>query len=111
VGARELKLANIMKQAQQMQAKMSEMQESLSNYEVSGESGAGLVQAMVSGKGELKSIKISPEAMDPSDPTLLEDLVIAAVADARSKAEVYMQEKMQEMTGGMGLPEGFKLPF
>ncbi len=49
--------------------------------------------------------------MDPSDPTLLEDLVVAAVSDARGKAETYMQEKMQEMTGGMGLPEGFKLPF
>jgi DNA-binding YbaB/EbfC family protein len=106
-----LKLANIMKQAQQMQAKMTEMQENLANFETSGESGAGLVKATVSGKGELKSIKISPDAMDPNDPTLLEDLVVAAVSDARGKAEAYMQEKMQEMTGGLGLPEGFKLPF
>lgn len=106
-----MKLGNLMKQAQEMQAKMAEMQESLAAYEADGESGAGLVKATVSGKGELKSLSISPEAMDPSDPTLLEDLVIAAFADAKGKAEAYMQEKMQDMTGGLGLPPGFKLPF
>lgn len=106
-----MKLGNLMKQAQEMQAKMAEMQESLSAYEASGESGAGLVKAVVSGKGDLRSIQISPDAMDPTDPTLLEDLVVAAVGDAKAKAEAYMQEKMQEMTGGLGLPPGFKLPF
>lgn len=106
-----MKLGNILKQAQEMQSKMAEMQESLAAYEADGESGAGLVKATVSGKGELKALKISPEAMDPSDPTLTEDLVIAAFADAKGKAEAYMQEKMQEMTGGLGLPPGFKLPF
>jgi len=106
-----LKLGNIMKQAQEMQAKMAEMQESLAAYEADGEAGAGLVRATVSGKGELKSLKISPQAMDPEDPTLLEDLVIAAFADAKGKAEAYSQERMQEVTGGLGLPAGFKLPF
>jgi len=100
-----------MKQAQEMQAKMAELQESLSAYEASGASGAGLVEATVTGKGELIGLKIAPEAMDPNDPTLLEDLIIAAVGDAKHKAEAYMQEKMQEMTGGLGLPAGFKLPF
>lgn len=106
-----MKLGNIMKQAQEMQAKMAEVQETLAAYEAEGESGAGLVQATVSGKGELKALKISPQAMDPEDPTLLEDLVIAAFADAKGKAEAYMQEQMQEVTGGLGLPGGFKLPF
>lgn len=100
-----------MKQAQEMQAKMAELQESLSAYEAEGESGAGLVTARVSGKGDLRAIKIAPEAMDPSDPTLLEDLIVAAVGDAKGKAEAYTQEKMQELTGGLGLPQGFKLPF
>ncbi|MGZ0189611.1 MAG: YbaB/EbfC family nucleoid-associated protein [Alphaproteobacteria bacterium] len=106
-----MKLGNIMKQAQEMQAKMAEMQENLSTYEVNGESGAGLVKTVVTGKGELIAISISPEAMDPADPTLLEDLIIAAVGDAKSKADAHMQEKMSEMTGGLGLPAGFKLPF
>jgi len=106
-----LKLGNLMKQAQEMQAKMAELQENLSTHEEHGESGAGLVKAVVTGKGELIGLTISPDAMDPSDPTLLEDLVIAAVGDAKVKAEAYMQEKMQEMTGGLGLPGGFKLPF
>lgn len=106
-----MKLGNIMKQAQEMQAKMAEMQESLATFEADGEAGAGLVRATVSGKGELKSLKISPQAMDPEDPTLLEDLVIAAFADAKAKAEAYSQEKMQDVTGGLGLPAGFKLPF
>ena len=106
-----MKLGNILKQAQEMQSKMAEMQESLAAYEADGESGAGLVKATVSGKGELKALSIDPQAMDPADPTLLEDLVMAAFADAKGKAEAYMQEKMQEMTGGLGLPPGFKLPF
>ena len=106
-----MKLGNLMKQAQEMQVKMAELQESLSAYQAHGESGAGLVQATVTGKSDLIALKISPQAMDPNDPTLLEDLVIAAVADAKGKAEAYMQEKMQGLTGGLGLPAGFKLPF
>lgn len=106
-----MKLGNILKQAQEMQGKMAELQESLSAYETTGESGAGMVRAVVNGKGDLKGLTIDPQAMDPSDPTLLEDLVVAAVADAKSKAEVYMQEKMREATGGLELPAGMKLPF
>lgn len=106
-----MKLGNLMKQAQEMQAKMAELQESLAAFEATGESGAGLVVATVTGKGELTGLKISPQAMDPNDPTLLEDLVIAAVADGKGKAEAYSQEKMQELTGGLGLPAGIKLPF
>jgi DNA-binding YbaB/EbfC family protein len=100
-----------MKQAQEMQAKMAELQESLAAYEADGESGAGLVKAKVSGKGELINLSISPDAMDPTDPTLLEDLVVAAVNDAKAKAEAYSQAEMQKLTGGLSLPDGIKLPF
>ena len=106
-----MKLGNLMKQAQEMQAKMAEMQESLEAFEADGESGAGLVKAKVTGKGALTALTIAPEAMDPSDPTLLEDLIIAAVADAKGKAEAHAQEQMQSLTGGLSLPPGMKLPF
>lgn len=100
-----------MKQAQEMQSKMAELQEDLAAFEADGESGAGLVKASVTGKGVLKTLSISPDAMDPSDPTLLEDLVIAAVNDAKAKAEAHSQAEMQKLTGGLSLPEGMKLPF
>ena len=104
-------LGNLMKQAQEMQAKMADLQKGLADYEAAGESGAGLVKATVTGKGVLKSLSISPDAMDPADPTLLEDLVIAAVNDAKAKAEEYSQAEIQKLTGGPSLPDGIKLPF
>ena len=104
-------LGNLMKQAQEMQAKMADLQKGLADYEAAGESGAGLVKATVTGKGVLKSLSISPDAMDPADPTLLEDLVIAAVNDAKAKAEEYSQAEIQKLTGGLSLPDGIKLPF
>ncbi len=104
-------LGNLMKQAQQMQAKMAEMQERLATIEVTGASGGGLVQATLTGKGELRRIKIDPSLVDPKEVEVLEDLVVAAVNDARAKADASSAEEMKKLTGGLNLPAGMKLPF
>ena len=104
-------LGGLMKQAQQMQARMQEMQAKLDATEMSGESGAGLVRVTLSGKGELKAIKIDPKLADPVDMDMLEDLILAAHRDAKGKIEAMMASEMQNLTGGMSLPPGFKLPF
>jgi DNA-binding YbaB/EbfC family protein len=107
-------LGNLMKQAQQMQAKMAEMQEKLAAMEVQGAAGGGMVQATVSGKGEVKRVKIDKSIVDPNDVEMLEDLIVAAINDARGKVDALAAEEMQKLTGGLGLPSmpgGFKLPF
>jgi len=104
-------LAGLMKQAQQMQSKMAEMQESLQSLEVTGEAGAGLVRVTLNGKSEMKSIKIDPKMVDPADTEMLEDLILAAHRDAKSKAEAASAAEMQKVTGGLQLPPGMKLPF
>ena len=104
-------LGNMLKQAQSMQTRMAEIQEELQTVEVSGQSGAGLVQATVSGKGELRSLKLDPAVVDKDDIGVLEDLIVAAVNDARAKAEDVSREKMAALTAGLPLPPGFKLPF
>jgi DNA-binding YbaB/EbfC family protein len=104
-------LGNLMKQAQQMQAKMAEMQERLAAAEVEGASGGGLVRATVSGKGEVKRLKIEPSLVDPKEVEVLEDLVVAAINDARGKVDAMAAEEMKQMTGGLNLPPGMKLPF
>lgn len=104
-------LGNLMKQASAMQQKMAEMQEKLAQIEVEGSAGGGMVKAFVNGKGELKRVKLEAGVVDPSDPTMLEDLIVAAYADARGKADAAMQEETQKLMGGLGLPPGFKLPF
>jgi DNA-binding YbaB/EbfC family protein len=110
-------LGNLMKQAQAMQQKMAEMQERLGQIEVDGQAGGGMVRATVTGKGELKRIRIEPRVVDPSDIGMLEDLIVAACNDARVKAEAMTAEETQKMMGGLGLPPGlglpggFKLPF
>ena len=101
----------MMKQAQEMQAKMAEMQEHLASLEVTGSSGGGMVQVTLSGKTEARKVKIDPSLMNPDDTEVLEDLLVAAFNDAKSKAEALMAEKMSELTGGLQLPPGFKLPF
>lgn len=101
----------MMKQAQQLQQKMAELQERLNLVEMTGASGAGLVQVTVNGKGELRGLKIDPSLVDPAEVEVLEDLIIAAFNDAKGKVEAHMSEEMGKMTGGMGLPAGFKLPF
>ncbi len=103
-------LSNMLKQAQGMQTRMAEMQERLAAMEISGQAGAGMVQATVSGKGEVKRLKIDPSLVDPKEIEVLEDLVVAAMNDARGKIEAAMAEEMQKVTGGMQLPAGLKLP-
>jgi nucleoid-associated protein EbfC len=104
-------LAGLMKQAQQMQSKMQEMQAKLEALEITGEAGAGLVKVTLNGKNDLKKIKIDPKFIDPADAEMLEDLILAAHRDARTKIEAASAEEMQKVTGGMQLPPGLKLPF
>jgi DNA-binding YbaB/EbfC family protein len=104
-------LGQMMKQAQQMQSKMAEMQQSLGAAEISGASGGGMVSATLNGKGELRRVKIDPTLVDPENVEMLEDLVVAAYTDAKAKVETFAAEEMSKLTGGLELPEGFKLPF
>ncbi|WP_422368889.1 YbaB/EbfC family nucleoid-associated protein [Pelagibius sp.] len=104
-------LGQMMKQAQEMQAKMSEMQEKMAELEVSGQAGAGMVKATLNGKSELRGLKIDPSLVDPNDVEVLEDLIVAAVNDAKVKVEARVAEEMQKVTGGLSLPPGMKLPF
>ena len=104
-------LGQMMKQAQQMQAKMAELQEQLAAAEMTGVSGGGMVQVTMNGKGELRGVKIDPALVDPKDIEVLEDLIVAAAQDAKSKVEAYVAEQMQKLTGGLSLPPGVSLPF
>lgn len=104
-------LMGMMKQAQELQSKMAKFQENLGNLLVEGRSGGGLVTVTLSGKGELKGLKIDPSLFKEDDVEVLEDLIIAAHADAKLKAEAEANAKMQEMTAGLPLPPGMKLPF
>jgi DNA-binding YbaB/EbfC family protein len=104
-------LGNLMKQAQQMQSKMAEMQAKLGDLEVTGAAGGGMLKVTLNGKFELKAIKIDKALADPDDVEVLEDLIVAAFNDAKVKAEAAMQEEMAKVTGGLNLPAGIKLPF
>ena len=104
-------LAGLMKQAQQIQSKMQEMQEQLTHLELSGEAGAGLVRVTLNGKGEMRSLTIDPKVVDPSDTEMLQDLIVAAHRAAREKIDAASQTEMQKVTGGLQLPPGMKLPF
>lgn len=104
-------LGNLMKQAQAMQSKMQEFQENLKHERITGTAGAGLVEVTLDGKGEMKALKIDPSLLDGEDPTMLEDLLLAAHNDALRRKEEYVAEKMREMTGGIELPGGMQLPF
>lgn len=104
-------LAQMMKQAQQMQSKMAEMQAELERQEIGGQSGGGMVRVTLNGKGEMRGIKIDPALVQPDDVEVLEDLIIAATNDAKAKVEAHMAEEMQKLTGGLSLPPGMKLPF
>ncbi len=103
-------LAQMMKQAQEMQAKMAELQEQLARTEVTGAAGGGMVQVTLNGKGEMRAVKIDPVLVDPDEVEVLEDLIVAATNDAKAKAEAKVAEKMRELTGGLNLPPGFSLP-
>ncbi|HEX6120366.1 MAG TPA: YbaB/EbfC family nucleoid-associated protein [Dongiaceae bacterium] len=104
-------LSQMLKQAQEMQSKMAEMQAALADIEIVGQSGGGFVAVTVNGKGELKRVKIDPKLVDPSEVAVLEDLIVAAARDAKAKADAAVQEQMAKLTGGLQLPPGFKLPF
>ncbi|MDD9728176.1 YbaB/EbfC family nucleoid-associated protein [Roseovarius sp. SK2] len=104
-------MSKMMKAAQEMQTKMADLQEEMHNITVTGESGAGLVKAVCSAKGELKSLDIDPSIFNSDDKEVVEDLILAAIKDAQAKANEKAQEEMGKLTEGMGLPEGMKLPF
>ncbi len=103
-------LGQMMKQAQEMQAKMAEVQEQLARTEVTGAAGGGMVQVTLNGKGEMRAVTIDPALVDPNEVGVLEDLIVAAPNDAQAKAEAKVAEKMRELTGGLSLPPGFSLP-
>jgi DNA-binding YbaB/EbfC family protein len=99
----------LMKQATELKSKMEAMQAELDQIEVAGASGGGLVTVSLSGKGEMKGVKIDDSLMKPQDKEVVEDLIVAAHADARRKAETLLQEKMKSVAGGLPLPPGMKL--
>jgi nucleoid-associated protein EbfC len=99
----------MMKQAAQLQTKMQEMQAELDSITVEGAAGGGLVSVTLSAKGELKGVRIDPSLIKPEEKEIVEDLIVAAHADARRKAEAVLQDKMKGLTGGLPLPPGMKL--
>jgi len=104
-------LNEIMKQAGQMQAKMQEMQEKLADIEATGEAGAGMVKVVLNGKGYAKAVAIERSLVKEDDAEILEDLIAAAINDAKSKLEKETEAHMKKMTAGLPLPPGMKLPF
>src|SRR6266702_8871234 len=100
---------SLMKQAAQLQSKMQAMQAELDQIEVEGTAGGGMVSVTLSAKGDLKGVKVDDSLLKPAEKEILEDLIVAAHADARRKAEVVMQEKMKAVTGGLPLPPGLGL--
>ncbi|MDZ4723416.1 MAG: YbaB/EbfC family nucleoid-associated protein [candidate division Zixibacteria bacterium] len=103
-------LGDMMKQVQKMQAKMAEMQEQLDITQVEGTSGGGMVKVITNGKNDLLSITIDPEVVNKDDVEMLQDLILAAVNQARAKAQELQSEQMSSITGGLNIP-GLKLPF
>ncbi len=104
-------MAGMMKKAKEMQAKMAEMQDGLENITVTGESGAGLVKATATAKGELTALDIDPSIFNPDEKEVVEDLILAAIKDAQTKASDRSQEEMRKITEELGLPADMKLPF
>ena len=103
-------LGKIMKQAKELQDRMSEIQSELAAMDVEGTSGGGLIVAVMNGKGELKRLKIDPSLLKENDAEILEDLIVAAHNDAKKKAETRSAEEMAKLTGGISLPPGLKFP-
>ncbi|GAA6201979.1 YbaB/EbfC family nucleoid-associated protein [Aquicoccus sp. SU-CL01552] len=104
-------MAKMMKSAQELQTKMAQMQDDLANLSVTGESGAGLVKATATAKGELTALDIDPSIFNGDDKEVVEDLILAAIKDAQTKAAEKAQQEMAALTEGMGLPKDIKLPF
>lgn len=104
-------LGQLMKQAQEMQSKMAEMQQRLADVEITGSAAAGMVTVVLNGKGEMRKITIDPSLIVPAEAEVLEDLIVAAQNDARARVDAFMQEETSKMMGGVELPPGFKMPF
>lgn len=102
-------IMGMMKQFQDMQARMQQMQQELADMEVSGQSGAGMVRVTLNGKGEMRGIKIDPSLMKAEEAEILEDLIVTAVQDAKIKADETAQDKMKDIAGGLPIPSGLKL--
>lgn len=107
----DMDIGEIMKQAGQMQAKIKELQEKLAAMEVTGESGGGMVKIVMNGKGYAKAVAIERDLLKEDEGEILEDLIAAAINDAKANLETKSQEKMKELTAGLPLPPGMKLPF
>ena len=104
-------LMGLLSKTKEMQAKMAEMQEQMETLTANGTSGGGVVTVTMSGKGALTGLKIDPSVFADHDAEILEDLIVAAHADAKGKIETIMAEKTKEMTAGLPIPPGMKLPF
>ncbi|MBJ3784676.1 YbaB/EbfC family nucleoid-associated protein [Devosia sediminis] len=104
-------IMGMMKAAGEMKAKMETMQAELAELVVEGRSGGGMVSVSLSGKGDMRGIKIDPSLLKPEDAEVVEDLIIAAYSDAKAKSEAEAQRKMAEVTAGLPIPPGMKLPF
>jgi nucleoid-associated protein EbfC len=104
-------LGQMMKQIQGMQTQMAEMQATLEKLEMMGQSGGGMVSVILNGKGEMRRVKIDPSLLLPAEVEVLEDLILAAAKDAKSKVEQHVAGEMAKLTGGLPLPPGMKLPF
>ena len=104
-------MGKMMKAAQEMQGKMEQLQEDLASITVTGESGAGLVKATATAKGELTALDIDPSIFNPDEKEVVEDLILAAIKDAQQKAQEKSAEEMRKLTEGLGLPADMKLPF
>ncbi|GAA3862103.1 YbaB/EbfC family nucleoid-associated protein [Celeribacter arenosi] len=104
-------MAGMMKKAKDMQDQMAELQERFDQITVTGESGAGLVKATATAKGQLTGLDIDPSIFQPDEKEVVEDLILAAIKDAQTKAQERAQSEMQKLTEGLGLPADFKMPF
>jgi nucleoid-associated protein EbfC len=104
-------IMGMMKKAQAMQAKLQDVQDELGKLDVEGQSGGGLVRVALSAKGEMRSVRIDASLLTPADREMVEDLIVAAHSDAKKKADALAADKMREVTAGLPLPPGMKLPF
>ena len=104
-------LSEMMKQAQNLQNRMQELQSRLALVEITGKAGAGMVEVTLNGKGEMRGLKLDPSLLAPGEQHIVEDLVVAAHNDAKSRVEEHMKGEMSKLTGGLSLPPGLSLPF
>ena len=104
-------LMGMMKQAKELQDRMQRLQDEVAALTIEGTAGGGLVRVTVNGKSEMKTVKIDPSLLKPDEVEIVEDLIVAAINEARTKAEAKLADKMRELTGGLALPPGMKLPF